>query len=525
MPFSVVEFYDKRSSYQCGYCKQSDSCHSYGMWAYKLSCEDYQDLIDRGWRRSGCYCYKPIMDVTCCPSYTIKCDALNFRLNKSHKKIIKRMNKFLRDGKRESDEEENPQSFGEIGTLSHEHIETPRMPTKPIDLEYLEPTMDIAKQTTETIKARSKDLSEKGAEALKPSHGMGNPTVSDVPKKAKLMRIIRKRDKLQKKGLTGEELERSMLAGKGHNKEKSLEDFLYEFPKENEPSAHRLTVKFIQSKDCAIPTTFKLYSSYQQSIHKEPSSKLSMERFKRFLINSPLKIVTLPTGGKKFQESLDISYALYVKYQTSIHSDPPGSVADYLDFLVKSPLKGSADFGSFHQQYWLDDRLIAVGVIDVLPLCVSSVYFFYDPEYRFLSLGTYGSLREIAFTRARYRVNPSITSYYMGFYIHSCPKMRYKSSLQPSRLLCPEAYTWHLLDKNILSKLDARKYNRLNEDKLVQDAQKPTEQDLQDVLLLVGRSYLRYSEYSLVAQVVPDVSTYAQLVGKVCAKRMMLYGV
>ncbi|XP_058128624.1 arginyl-tRNA--protein transferase 1 isoform X3 [Anopheles coustani] len=475
MPFSVVEFYDKRSSYQCGYCKQSDSCHSYGMWAYKLSCEDYQDLIDRGWRRSGCYCYKPIMDVTCCPSYTIKCDALNFRLNKSHKKIIKRMNKFLRDGKRESDEEENPQSFGEIGTLSHEHIETPRMPTKPIDLEYLEPTMDIAKQTTETIKARSKDLSEKGAEALKPSHGMGNPTVSDVPKKAKLMRIIRKRDKLQKKGLTGEELERSMLAGKGHNKEKSLEDFLYEFPKENEPSAHRLTVKFIQSKDCAIPTTFKLYSSYQQSIHKEPSSKLSMERFKRFLINSPLK--------------------------------------------------GSADFGSFHQQYWLDDRLIAVGVIDVLPLCVSSVYFFYDPEYRFLSLGTYGSLREIAFTRARYRVNPSITSYYMGFYIHSCPKMRYKSSLQPSRLLCPEAYTWHLLDKNILSKLDARKYNRLNEDKLVQDAQKPTEQDLQDVLLLVGRSYLRYSEYSLVAQVVPDVSTYAQLVGKVCAKRMMLYGV
>ncbi|XP_058128623.1 arginyl-tRNA--protein transferase 1 isoform X2 [Anopheles ziemanni] len=477
MPFSVVEFYDKRSSYQCGYCKQSDSCHSYGMWAYKLSCEDYQDLIDRGWRRSGCYCYKPIMDVTCCPSYTIKCDALNFRLNKSHKKIIKRMNKFLRDGKRESDEEENPQSFGEIGTLSHEHIETPRMPTKPIDLEYLEPTMDIAKQTTETIKARSKDLSEKGAEALKPSHGMGNPTVSDVPKKAKLMRIIRKRDKLQKKGLTGEELERSMLAGKGHNKEKSLEDFLYEFPKENEPSAHRLT------------------------------------------------IVTLPTGGKKFQESLDISYALYVKYQTSIHSDPPGSVADYLDFLVKSPLKGSADFGSFHQQYWLDDRLIAVGVIDVLPLCVSSVYFFYDPEYRFLSLGTYGSLREIAFTRARYRVNPSITSYYMGFYIHSCPKMRYKSSLQPSRLLCPEAYTWHLLDKNILSKLDARKYNRLNEDKLVQDAQKPTEQDLQDVLLLVGRSYLRYSEYSLVAQVVPDVSTYAQLVGKVCAKRMMLYGV
>lgn len=50
-------------------------------------------------------------------------------------------------------------------------------------------------------------------------------------------------------------------------------------------------------------------------------------------------------------------------------------------------------YGSFHQQYYLDDRLIAVGVIDILPLCVSSVYFFYDPDYRFLSLGSYASLR------------------------------------------------------------------------------------------------------------------------------------
>lgn len=50
-------------------------------------------------------------------------------------------------------------------------------------------------------------------------------------------------------------------------------------------------------------------------------------------------------------------------------------------------------YGSFHQQYWLDDKLIAVAVIDILPYCVSSVYFFYDPDYSFLSLGTYGSLR------------------------------------------------------------------------------------------------------------------------------------
>jgi len=46
-------------------------------------------------------------------------------------------------------------------------------------------------------------------------------------------------------------------------------------------------------------------------------------------------------------------------------------------------------YGSFHEQYWLDNELIAVGVIDILPSCISSVYFFYDPTYSQLSLGTF----------------------------------------------------------------------------------------------------------------------------------------
>lgn len=43
-----------------------------GMWADQLTVNDYQDLIDRGWRRSGKYCYKPIMNQTCCPQYPIR---------------------------------------------------------------------------------------------------------------------------------------------------------------------------------------------------------------------------------------------------------------------------------------------------------------------------------------------------------------------------------------------------------------------------------------------------------------------
>lgn len=38
----------------------------------------------------------------------------------------------------------------------------------------------------------------------------------------------------------------------------------------------------------------------------------------------------------------------------------------------------------------------------------------------------------------------------MGFYIHSCPKMRYKGKLSGSYLLCPETYTWHALTDGMI---------------------------------------------------------------------------
>uniref|UniRef100_A0A6E8W067 Arginyl-tRNA--protein transferase 1 n=1 Tax=Anopheles coluzzii TaxID=1518534 RepID=A0A6E8W067_ANOCL len=488
MSYSVVEYYGENSKYQCGYCKQSSSCSSYGMWAHKLSCQDYQELIDRGWRRSGCYCYKPMMDVTCCPSYTIKCDAINFRLNKSHKKIIKRMNKFLRDGLKETSEQDAQSNIDEIAThdgsaCDQEHTEVPSMQPRVLDPDLLNTLTHVNSEK------RSPSADDKtSALPIPPLSGVVNTSthtsdssISNQPKKAKLRRIERKREKLQKKGLSGPDIEQLMQSNNRKSAEKSLEEFLSESPQDNDSPAHRL------------------------------------------------KIVTLLTSGAKFQESLHVSFNLYKKYQTAIHNDPPGAIEDYLDFLVKSPLKPFQGFGTFHQQYWLDDRLIAVGVIDVLPNCVSSVYFFYDPEYKFLSLGTYGSLRELAYTRSLYKEYPSISNYYMGFYIHSCPKMRYKSNLQPSYLLCPEAYTWHLLDRTVVAKLDASKYSRLNDDPTAQDTNKATEQDVNDVLLIFGRSCMTYTQYLVIYTVVgkelPILFEYARLVGKSCAKKMMLYRV
>ena len=63
---------------------------------------------------------------------------------------------------------------------------------------------------------------------------------------------------------------------------------------------------------------------------------------------------------------------------------------------METPPDGpAAGYGSFHQQYWLDGRIVAVGVVDILPTCVSSVYLYYHPDFASLSLGSYSALRSV----------------------------------------------------------------------------------------------------------------------------------
>ena len=47
----------------------------------------------------------------------------------------------------------------------------------------------------------------------------------------------------------------------------------------------------------------------------------------------------------------------------------------------------------------LDGKLVAVGSLDILYNVVNSGYFIYDPEFKFLSLGVVGAIREIEFMR------------------------------------------------------------------------------------------------------------------------------
>lgn len=183
----------------------------------------------------------------------------------------------------------------------------------------------------------------------------------------------------------------------------------------------------------------------------------------------------LPTGGLRvslapaaFHED---EFELYKAYQAAIHDKAPTSYtpSGYNNFLVESPLPSPSEswpgisgtgndssdsgddppvpappcgYGTFHARYELDGTLIAVAVLDILPRCVSSVYLFYAPAYGHLSLGSLSALHEIAHTASLTPTCPDLRYYYMGYYIHRCPKMAYKGSYAPSELLCEATQTW-----------------------------------------------------------------------------------
>jgi arginine-tRNA-protein transferase len=175
-------------------------------------------------------------------------------------------------------------------------------------------------------------------------------------------------------------------------------------------------------------------------------------------------------------------YALYCKYQVAVHKDDPEELSEaaYCRFLVDSPLVAepaggshpapACGFGSFHQQYWLAGRLVAVGVVDVLPRCLSSKYLFWDPDLAALGLGKYSALAEIAWvSQQQAGPCPSLAFYYMGFYIHTCPKMRYKAAFKPSQLLCPARFAW-VPFAAAAPRLDAARYAQLATDDASDDA-------------------------------------------------------
>ncbi len=120
---------------------------------------------------------------------------------------------------------------------------------------------------------------------------------------------------------------------------------------------------------------------------------------------------------------------LYDRYHAFQHDakgwpeHPAKDAESYLNSFVKNP------FATQEWCYFALDRLIGVGYVDDLPGGLSAIYFYYDPDERQRSLGTWNVLNILSHARQR-----RIPYVYLGYFVEDCPSLAYKGQFVPNQL-------------------------------------------------------------------------------------------
>lgn len=118
-------------------------------------------------------------------------------------------------------------------------------------------------------------------------------------------------------------------------------------------------------------------------------------------------------------------YQLYCDYLEHRHDGTMTNSPDsFIEFLYDSPTL------TLEFCYFLENRLVGVGITDACPSGLSSVYFFADPGHERRSLGTFSVLWEVEFCRRR-----QLPYYYLGFYVENSRTMNYKARFRPHEIL------------------------------------------------------------------------------------------
>ncbi|MCK5728139.1 MAG: arginyltransferase [Methylococcales bacterium] len=116
-------------------------------------------------------------------------------------------------------------------------------------------------------------------------------------------------------------------------------------------------------------------------------------------------------------------FDLYLRYQQFKHPDSIMATTtseEYIQFL-------SSDWcTTSFVEFFIDNQLAAVAVVDFLDQSLSAVYTFFEPSLSAYSLGVYAVLWQIEHA---HQLN--LTYVYLGYWVEQCQKMAYKTHYQP----------------------------------------------------------------------------------------------
>ncbi|WP_300366453.1 arginyltransferase [Hydrogenimonas sp.] len=126
------------------------------------------------------------------------------------------------------------------------------------------------------------------------------------------------------------------------------------------------------------------------------------------------------------QEHLDLYNRFHqYKSETSGWKFTPVNPHLYYENFVD----GAHNFGK-EILYFIDDKLVGVDLIDMTEDGISSIYFYYDPDYARYSLGTYSLLMQIQLAKQM-----GFEWIYLGYWVRGCRSFAYKTNFRPLEML------------------------------------------------------------------------------------------
>ena len=157
------------------------------------------------------------------------------------------------------------------------------------------------------------------------------------------------------------------------------------------------------------------------------SIKIDVENYK--FSKSARRVLKKATHITSFVQTPSVTHehlALFEKYHSLMHVkkgwDHNTTTAEH---YYNSFVFGHQEFG-YEVLYFDGDKLIGVDLIDILEDGISSIYFYYDPDYSHLSLGKLSLYNQIKFA-----LKSKKRWIYLGYYVEDCPSLSYKSSYKP----------------------------------------------------------------------------------------------
>jgi len=475
---------------ECGYCGGSGLVQAAYTYT-KLTPQDYEYLVNQGWCRYGDYYYKPNVKKSCCKIFAHRLDITQFTLRPSQKKVIKKWEKFLINDKKiihQIPKQDKIQDDSVLINILEEGRQEEGSPNpKNPEITKIDKNMEILQNGLEKLMEafQNQQISLKATSQAKK---VGKLEISEeARRKIKLLKANSKK--------YGEYSTNILMLIYAENKTKlrssvgirdiqtfvtTVRDQIQNFLAPQVKPFHiyiqgngYISFGLDQNKTIKSPIVKRNISI------KPPQSKLgsfcdSCSRFFNVFRKKPSPN-PLPLFDPKIEENNQKvrtilvpahfdpeAFEVYKKHCDGRHEGKNKTEEIFRQFFclkafdyvtLSGKNRAVLPIGSFHIKYYLEKKLIAVGVLDITPTCMQSIYFFYDPEYSYLSLGVIGVLKEIEYMKKMQVAFPKFKYYHLGGYIQTCQKVKYKVDYEPAELLCPETYTWVRFHEELQKKI------------------------------------------------------------------------